>query len=213
MRKVRLCPEDAEADTPELTLGRVHELCGPARRTLALWLAQRCKGPVVWIAAAHAPERLHAPGVAAAGLDPARLTFVDCPTADDLLWTAEEALRHLAAVRGSGAVVADIAAPPRLTPVRRLHLAAGGAEAGQTQVPDRPPGLPLGLLLTPENGGAQGVESRWHLRPNHGADRSCWDLERRRARGAGPTAWQVERTGPGYPATLRLRRLGAPHRP
>jgi len=186
-----------------LACGRVHEFCGPARRTLALAVAGAGvtrpgtapgpggskgareplvapSGPVLWIQPDWVAERLYPAGFAAF-CDPGRLVFVTCLRAEDLLWSAEEALR-------SGAVslvVADLPSPPALTPVRRLHLAAeaGGAQTG---VP------PLGLLLTPGPGGAQGVESRWHMAPRHDARTSRWRLERRRARGAAPGDWTLE---------------------
>jgi protein ImuA len=174
-----------------LARGRAHELCGPARRTLAVAIAGATVGPVIWIQPGWSAERLHPAGMS--GLcDAGRLVFVTCTRAEDLLWCTEEALR-------SGAValvVADLPAPPALTPVRRLHLAA---EAGGDCRDGAPP---TGLLLTPGAGGAQGVESRWHMTPRHAPTISRWRLERRRARGAEPAAWMLE---PG-PEGLRVVR-------
>ncbi|MDJ0824626.1 MAG: hypothetical protein QNJ16_03900 [Rhodobacter sp.] len=163
-----------------LPLTRVHEFCGNARRFLALLVAARTQGPVFWIAPSWVPERLN-PEAAQRLVNPGRITFLDPIRAEDLLWTMEEVLR-------SGAVplcVADLPAPPSLTAVRRLHLAAetGAAEAGT---------LPLGLLLTPGDGGAQGIESRWHIAGDHGAEgRRAWRLDRRRARTAPPKSWHL----------------------
>lgn len=139
-----------------LTLARTHEACGPARRLFALWLASRMSGPVIWIAPSWEKDRLNPDGMTAFA-DPARFVFVSPRRAEDLLWTVEETLR-------SGAVplvVADLPGAPALTPVRRMHLAAEAAR-------DTAGARPLGLLLTPGDGGAQGVETRWA----HGADPS-----------------------------------------
>lgn len=162
-----------------LPLARAHEFCGPARRSLALMLAARTEGPLFWISPAWLPDRLHGEGVISF-LSPGRIIFVSPKRPEDLLWCMEEVLR-------TGAVplvVADLPNPPGLTPVRRLHLAAeNGAENGKLS--------PLGLLLTPGDGGAQGIESRWHLAGRHQGEDQTWQLERRRARTDPPKSWTV----------------------
>lgn len=213
-----------------LARGRVHEICGPGRRTLALlqagaaadrtgsgaegrttrpglptaWSAPPAAcGPVIWIAPGWAAEALYAPGVARL-IDPGRLLLVPCPRREDLLWAAEEALRAMATAGSGAVVVVELTTPPGLTPVRRLHLAASGSGAEGDSAGSGAPsgkgtgqGAPLGLLLTPGTGGAAGVETRWHLVPDHGPDRSAWSLQRLRARGAGPAAWRLTATAEG----------------
>ena len=186
-----LCPEVT------LTRGRAHEICGGSRRTLALWLANRATGPVLWVSPSWQSLDLHAEGVWH-HFTPSRLIFLRVLRAEDLLWSVEEALR-------SGAVplvVADLPAPPALTPVRRLHLAAeqGGDLLGKRGT------APTALLLTPDKGGAPGVESRWQMSPRHlpqtdprlkpCALRSAvpvdrWKLNRLRARSQPPQSWYV----------------------
>lgn len=167
-----------------LDRARAHEACGPARYSFALWLAAACEGPVMWIAPAWAAAGLNPDGMMDF-CDPARFLFVAAPRGEDILWCMEEALR-------SGAVplvVADLSEPPAMTPVRRLHLAAeaGGAAAGLA---------PLGLLLTPGDGGAPGIESRWHLAPAHAGKQRIWQLQRRRARTQPPRSWQLQQSAP-----------------
>lgn len=174
-----------------LPRARLHEACGGARITFALWLAAQTQGPVFWITPSWTPHRLNPDGMAGFA-NPARFTFVTPLRGEDVLWSMEEVLR-------SGMVslvVADIPAPPGLTAVRRMHLAAEtGASEGKE--------APIGLLLTPGDGGAPGIETRWQMMPDHGhgcghdrdqgRDQSCagWHLRRLRARTAPVSAWHV----------------------
>ena len=143
--------------------GRVHEGCGRSRRVLAAMLAGAAGGPVIWAQPAWDRDRLYPPGLAAF-CDPGRIVLARVRTAAEALWVMEETLRSGAAALA----VAELAEPPGLTPVRRLHLAA---ESGGSRAP--------GLLLTPEQGGAPGVESRWRLDP---APEGGWHARRLRAR-------------------------------
>ncbi len=173
-------PGQVLAGDLRLPLARVHEFCGPARRTLALIAARQMQGPVFWIASHWQGDSLLGDGVQGY-IVPGRITFVRPKRAEDILWATEECLR-------AGCVplvVAELQAPPALTPVRRLHLAA---EAGSKQGKQ----APLGLLLTPGDGGAQGVETRWHLSPHHKPGQTGWMLQRRRARMAPPAAWALD---------------------
>jgi protein ImuA len=172
-----------------LAAARAHELCGPTRRRLALWLAQGTEGTILWIRPVWHPDRLHMAGVREE-IDPGRLIFVEPTRVEDILWSMEEALR-------AGIVplvVAELIDPPGLTPVRRLHLAAetGAERSGRA---------PLGLLLTPGDGGAAGVETRWRLAPAHeDPETPGWHLSRLRARDAPPGDWRVRREPDGAPA-------------
>jgi protein ImuA len=162
-----------------LAPGRLHEGCGPARHTWAMLVAGALSGPVLWLAPAWATDRPEPCGLAPL-TGPERLIFVTPAHRNDLLWCMEEALR-------SGAVplvVADLPEPPGLTPVRRLHLAA--AEGGS-----RAPRPPLGLILIPGEGGAPGVESRWHMAPAHLPEADRWHLSRHRHRSAPPAEWHL----------------------
>ncbi|WP_186826945.1 ImuA family protein [Shimia ponticola] len=170
--------------------GRVHELCGADRRTLAMMVAQKTDGAIFWILPGWQPDHISGQG-AARFINPGRVTFIRAGNATDLLWTMEEVLR-------SGVVplvVADLPAPPALTPIRRLHLSAErGAERGIA---------PLGLILTPGDGGSSGVETRWRLDPAlpdamTGAQKHRWRLSRLRARTLPPKSWGLRATQAGF---------------
>lgn len=176
-------PRDGLTLLGDLSLAhsRLHECCGRARQLFALLLAAQTQGPVFWISPAWMPDALNPDGMIGI-TDPGRFIFVHPERPEDILWVLEEILRSGAAALA----VADIPGLPGLTPVRRLHLAAEtGATEGQHK--------PLGLLLTPGDGGAQGVESRWRLDPAHRPDGEGWALKRLRARTAPERDWQIGR--------------------
>ncbi len=185
-----LCPAPPLA----LARGRVHELTGPARRTLAALLAgaAQAEGPVLWLRAAWRSERLCPQGLRGLA-DPGALITLNCPRAGDVLWCMEEALRAGCVAL----VVAEISVPPDLRQLRRLHLAAAEGVArnrngmrndGRSSV--GPTLAPLGLLLDDDRADSQmaGVESRWSLHPLP-ADTAVWRLERRHARAQPPAQW------------------------
>lgn len=138
-------------------------------------------------------------GGGGAAADPARLILAEADRDEGLLWAMEEALR-------SGTVplvVAELLSPPALTPIRRLHLAAeAGAETARREGWQHP----LGLVLLPGQGGAQGIESRWQMRPLPSrallwSDTAIWRLARLRARLLArllaPAAWTLQRRSGG----------------
>jgi protein ImuA len=177
-----------------LVRGRVHELCGPARQMLVAFLMRESSGPVIWIRPGWQAERLHCDGLSPLA-DPARLIVVNAPRGEEVLWAMEETLR-------SGAVALVVAEPqglPGLTGVRRLHLAA---EAGMEAARMAGGLAPLGLILSPQDGGAPGVESRWHMAPCHAAGVWRWRLSRLRARSEPPRDWLVGTDKPGQPRLL-----------
>lgn len=168
-------------DALRLTLARVHDLCGTARRTLALDVAAAAGAPVLWIVPARGAAPLNPSGMSGI-LVPRDVLFVTPERPVDLLWAMEEALR-------SGAVplvIAELADPPAMTLVRRLHLAAeAGAEAGFHR--------PLEPILTPGSGEASGIESRWRMEPMHTEGNDRWRLERLRSRMAPPRTCTIGR--------------------
>ncbi|MFY9211203.1 MAG: hypothetical protein WAO69_08760 [Aestuariivita sp.] len=168
-----------------LPLARLSEACGPARRAFALWLARACAGPVIWIAPAWMSDQLHGDGMRDF-TDPGRFVFVRPKRAEDILWSMEEVLR-------SGAVslvVGDLPGLPGLTAVRRMHLAAETGAVEGTHAP-------IGLILTPGGGGAQGIETRWNMAPRHEGRLRRWRLERVRARTRPPRDWIIAQDKPG----------------
>jgi protein ImuA len=172
-----------------LALGRVHEACGPNRRSLAMMIAQKLQGHIFWITPEWNTDFLHSDGVMSF-INPGRLTFINPKRSEDILWTMEEILR-------SGIVplvIADLPGIPALTPVRRLNLATetGTAEGKYS---------PLGLLLTPGYGGAPGIESRWHLAARHQGIKNIWQLERMRSRREPPNSWRLSYQAGCYTAS------------
>lgn len=177
------------APLPQMTLarGRVHEVAGPARRTLAALVAgaAQAEGPVLWLQPRWALEGLCPQGLRPLVRDPGALILARAGSTVDLLWSLEEALR-------AGCIalaLAELPEPPDLRQIRRLHLAAEeGLMRNRRAGRQRP--APLGLILAQDRaeGRSPGVESRWALHPLPGAG---WRLDRLLARGQPPADWTL----------------------
>ena len=141
---------------------------------------------------------LYGPGLAALGLDPARLVLVRAWRDAEILWAIEEGLR----ATGVAAVVGEVGAFPAVAS-RRLQLAA--ERSGVTA-----------FVLRRWRDGAQAARerdlpnaavTRWRIaalpslpaRANRGSERPRWRVELLRCRGGEPACWEVEvadATGP-----------------
>jgi protein ImuA len=212
-----------------LALGALHEILGDgadeedgaAAAGFVAGIAGRLPaGTVLWCLK-HGD--LYGPGLAAHGLDPARIALVRTARDDDLLWALEEGLRAPQSFGGIAAVVGEIGRLPMVAG-RRLQLAAERSGS-------------LALLLRRWRTGAEAAAertrpsaavTRWRVaalpsRPQAGEPgigRPRWRVELLRCRGAVPAAWTVpvdlgEADAPGVvrlPVEL-ADRPAAPRRP
>ena len=177
--------ETSLIDGISFTHGRVHEFCGAARHSFACRLAGRLTGPIIWIRPKWGGDRLAADGMAA-HFNPARIVFADVRGEEDNQWCSEEALR----ASSCPLIISERPEASSFTQVRRLHLAA---EASQKPA--------LFLMLSPEEGGSQGVETRWHFAPTHQGEESRWNVTRLRARMQPVASWTVLESKAGLRAT------------
>jgi protein ImuA len=180
-----------------LLLGALHEVAGAGPDTehgaaAAQYLAgvlARMEGPVLWVQ--QRPD-LFAPGLACAGLHPARVVFAEA--GKDVLAAMEEGLAH----PGLAAVVGELAGRLSLIASRRLQL---GAEKS---------GVMAALLRRsrifndPELAAPSAAVTRWRIAalPSNpplphapsvpGLGRALWRLELTHCRGGEPGSWIVE---------------------
>lgn len=180
-----------------LVRGALHEMAAAAPADMASTYgfaaavaARAGPGGLIWLVWRGASDcgAPYGPGLAALGLDPARIAFVVVAKPDHALWALEEAL----ATPGLAAVIGDV--PPRLDlpAQRRLHLAA-----------ERSSGF--GLLLRPRGGvGLAPARSRWRIAAALSTP-PAWAAGFPMA-APGPPAWQVElgHIRGGAPQTLTL---------
>lgn len=183
---------DARLPGGGLPLAVLHEVEGAraewddaAAAGFCLALAAALDGPLLWIARR---SDLYGGGLAALGLDPARLVFAEAGGDREVLWAMEEGLR----CAGLGGVVGEVAALER-TAGRRLQLAA---EAGGVTA----------FLLRRRFAPARRAEppsaasTRWRVAPAPSAaapldnlpGRARWRVELLRCRGAAPGNFLVE---------------------
>jgi protein ImuA len=177
-----------------LPRGCLHEVAGTVDDGAALGFCTALAGrlaaerPVLWCQ----PDfDLYAPGLAALGLDPARLVVVTARRPADRLWAMEEGLR-CQALAAAVIELDDL----DITAGRRLQLAAEAS--GVTGVVLHPDGLRTAT--------ASVAVTRWTVTSSagHGVHRSkwlgpsCWQVELRRCRGGRPGRWLIEWTEGGW---------------
>jgi len=164
--------DDADSAFPKAIAGdALHEVFADnpgahmAATGFALALALRSsqpKKPIIWIeeeVAASEYGGLYPPGLHAFGIDPSRILIVRCPSAQDVLKAASDAVDAGSGQKAShfiSSVVACVTGQPKcldLTASRRLLLATQAAQ------------LPLILLRSHRTGVQSAAVSRWRVAP------------------------------------------------
>jgi protein ImuA len=196
-----------------LGLGALHEVAegrsgqfDAAATLFTAGILARIDGPVIWCL--HRRD-LFAPGLVQAGLNPARVIFVETIRETAVLPVVEDCLRQ----KGVGAVVGEVARL-RLTPSRRLQLAA--EETGA---------LALILIRGAKDARTEvnAARTAWRVSalpsaPLHvpGVHRARWRVEFVRGLGAEPKTWIMEACDVqgclGIPADLADRSAAATER-
>lgn len=185
---------DARLPDGGLALGALHEVMGAgsgavdgvAAALFAAGIAARTRGRVLWCVTR---QDLFAPALAAAGLAPDRVVWVEAGDEKTVLACCEEGLRHGG---GVGAVVGETARLS-MTASRRLQLAA--ESSGAT-------GIAIRRLACPgkgDFGDPTAAVTRWRVGvlpsaplPVMGIGRSRWWLELVRCRGGEAACFDVE---------------------
>lgn len=169
-------------------------------------------GTVLWVRPPEAcggrDAGLYGPGLAAFGLDPARLIIANAGTPRDALWAIEEGLRapELAAVLGETDGIG-------LNASRRLQLAA--EESGVTGLLLRRAGALDPAALPPS-----AAVTRWRVRPAPSANTSGlvpglshWHLDLLRCRGGIPCSWNINHDQETHRLALAAPLSGGPADP
>jgi len=175
-----------------LALGALHEIAGggmdevtaAAATRFTAGILARLTGPVIWCATA---GDLFPPGLAGAGLAPARVLHAAAPDEKTTLLVMEEALRH----PGLAAVVGELIRLPMVAS-RRLVLAAEKSGVMAVALRRRAEGRPAA-------GGLTAAATRWVITPlpsvlltTPGVGRARWRVELTRSRGGEAADWIME---------------------
>ena len=137
---------------PKLYLksGEVHEVCGPARIRFAILVSAATKGTIIWIRPKWENTIFNSDAISC-WFSPKRLLLIKSLNINDLLYSVEESLRSGIAPL----VIAELPKVPKLTPMRRLNLACKTIRNNNE--------LPVCIILTPNEGGATSIASRWFI--------------------------------------------------
>lgn len=142
--------------------GWMHEVTGKAGESLALAIAARLSGPIVWIGRRRDVATL-APTTLRRFIDPSRIVLTECTNRKETLWAAEQVLSS----KGAPLTIIQLAMGPNLKESRRLQLACeqGGG---------------MGLILIERAAQSSAARTRWACHPipaNDALSTPCWQWE------------------------------------
>ena len=130
---------------------RIHQILGPSRIRMLLFLAQKISGPIFWIKSSKEKIFLHPDGISP-WLNPDRLVFVYAKNQIDKLWAIEKIIES----RSSRLIVANLNKNPNFNSIRRLNLAIKSDTPSTNH--------PICIFFTDCKIDIKGVESRWFIK-------------------------------------------------
>ncbi len=142
-----------------LKIGKMHELCGPAKIRVATLIGSKTKGLIVWIRPDWEDFIVNTDSISN-WLSPNRLLLVNAKNQNDLFFATEEVLRS----GTSELTITELPKVPTPLQMRRIHFAlTSGVKSKTTE-------KSLGIILSPNRGGATNIESRWYA-----STLPCWE--------------------------------------
>ena len=128
----------------------MHEICGPAKMRIVILIGAKSTGLIVWIRP-NWEEFIMNTNSISDWLSPNRLLFVNAKNKNDLFSATEEVLRSGI----SEVTITELPEAPNSLQMRRINLAmSSGIKSTYNS-------LTLGLILSPNKGGATSIESCW----------------------------------------------------
>tara|TARA_A100001011_G_scaffold166138_1_gene174854 strand:+ start:26 stop:700 length:675 start_codon:yes stop_codon:yes gene_type:complete len=141
-----------------LKIGRIHEICGPAKTRVAILVGAKTKGLIVWIRPDWENSIINTDSISN-WFSPNQLLLINAKNKNDILFATEEVLRSGL----SEVTITELPVIPSALQMRRIRLAiTSGVKLNNTK-------KPLGLILSPNEGGATNIESRWYA-----STLPCW---------------------------------------
>ena len=141
-----------------LKIGKIHELCGPAKIRMAILIGAKTKGLIAWIRPDWEEFIINADSISY-WFSPNQLLFINAKNKNDLFFATEEVLRSGI----SEVTITELPKIPSSLHMRRINFALNSGFKSKTAK------NPLSLILSPNRGGLTSVESRWYA-----SNLPCW---------------------------------------
>ena len=167
-----------------LKLGKMNEICSPSKIRIAILIGAQTKGLIVWIRPNWKDFIINTDNISN-WFSPSQLLFVNAKTKNDLSSATEEVL--LSGV--AGITISELSEIPDSLQMLCINLAmTSGIKSNDNK-------SPLGLILSPNKGGATSIESRWYA-----STLPCWENSTNKHDGSSKQKWYIKRlfsrTGP-----------------
>ena len=130
---------------------RIHQVFGPSRIRMLLFLAKKISGPIFWIKSPDEKIFLHPDGIYP-WMNSSRITFIYTDSQYDKLWAIENIIKD----RSSDLIAANFNTTPAFNSIRRLNLGIKNYNSSANQ--------PICIFFTDSAASITGVESRWFVK-------------------------------------------------